>query len=97
MAYRIEYSGCGAPAAKKPERFLRLQAMTAAFLLLFVLMVRAWFPAGAERLREVFLPKPPTATQDAFHTLLGDLRSGEPFGEALTAFCQQVIDDAAAQ
>ncbi len=92
MSYRIEYG----PAI--PERYIkkknpvRLQAMTAACLLLFALLVRQFYPAGVQQLRRILLPAAPTVTQQALDALMGDLRDGEPLGDAFTAFCTYIID-----
>lgn len=95
MAYRIDYGG--SPPISKPQSRLRLRTMTAAFFLLFVLLVRSRWPDGTEKLRHALLPGTQRETQTAFDTLLGDLRTGQPLQEALHAFCQQLVDDAASQ
>lgn len=92
MSYRIEYGPAIPPQYVKKPKFLRLQIMTAVCLLLFSLLVRQLFPAGAQQLRHMFLPGTPTVTQTALDALMCDLRNGEPLGDALTAFCMYIVD-----
>lgn len=66
--------------------------MTAACLLLFVLFVRQAWPEGTAKLQEFLLPGEPTVTQEAFDTMIDKIQDGEPVREALTAFCQKVVD-----
>lgn len=93
MGYRIEYGPTEEKMRKSSGMVRRLQVLTAAFLLLFILLVRQAWPEGTAKLREFLLPGEPSVTQAAFGDLLTDIREGSPFREALTAFCQQVIDN----
>ena len=92
MAYRIEY-GSAVPTQyiKKPKP-QRLQILTAVCLLVFSLFVRQHFPAGMQKLRQLLLPGTLTVTQEALDGLMGDLRNGENFTSAFTAFCEYIID-----
>jgi len=92
MPYRIEYGSAIPPQYIKKTNPLRLQIMTAACLVTFSLLVRQFFPAGTEKLREILLPGTPTVTQDALDILMGDLRNGEPITDAFTAFCVYIVD-----
>lgn len=92
MAYRIEYGPAVPEQYIKRKNPLRLQILTAAFLLTFSLLVRQYFPAGTQKLRQFLLPGSHSVTQDALDLLMGDLRSGEPIGDALTTFCVYIID-----
>ena len=92
MAYRIEY---GPPIPEKylnKENPLRLQVMTALCLLIFTLLVKAWFPAGTQTLQQLLLPGVPSVTQQALDALMSNIHSGESLGDACTTFCQQIID-----
>lgn len=95
MAYRIVYG----PEIKAPRRFenrqLRRQILTAAFALLFVLLVRQLWPEGMTVLRELLLPGEPAITEQAFSDMIGNLHDGSPVGEAVTAFCRQIIENGA--
>lgn len=94
MGYRIDYG----PAPKtRPAGFrslLRLQLLTAVFLLLFVLGVKKAWPEGTKKLQQLLLPGSSSASMDAFHGFLDDLREGDSFHDAFAAFCREVVDRA---
>lgn len=93
MGYRVEYG----QAERKAPSFLkkyRLHLLTAAFFLLFVLAVKLYWPEGAAVLSSIFLPGEPTEAQAAFAVLVEDLREGQPFSDAVTTFCREIIADA---
>lgn len=91
MAYRIDY---GPAQPEEKSCTLRLQVLTASFLLLFVLLVKQAWPEGTAKLQEIFLPGDAHSTQTAFQELISDLQNGEGLGDAVTAFCEEIIDHA---
>lgn len=93
MAYRIVYGPMPPVSREKNYKFLRIQMLTALFLLLFVLLVRQAWPEGTAVLRSMLLPGEPTVTEAAFSEMVIDIQSGEPVREAFTAFCRQIVDD----
>lgn len=91
MAYRIVY---GQPAPKPVERRSspkHIQAMTAVCLLTFFMLVKIWFPAGTQKLRQYLLPGNPTVTQQALDELVTSVRHGDALRDAFTVFCQEII------
>lgn len=94
MGYRIVYG----PQIKKPIVRTgsngRLRTMIAAAFLVFSLVVRLTWPDGTEVLQSILLPGDLTVTEQAFSVMISDLRDGEPITDAVTVFCQTVIDDA---
>lgn len=95
MAYRINYGPDLSKEQKGSGKQLRWQIMTAAFLLLFVLLVKQTWPDGADKLRTVFLPSG-EGTETAFQEFIDQLHGGDSVGDALTTFCRQVIENAQA-
>lgn len=93
MAYRIVYGPEPKKRTNPPLGQLRIQVLTAVFLLIFVLAVKYGWPEGTAALQRVLLPGEPSVTQQALEGMVSDLQEGEPLGEAFTAFCQQIIDD----
>ena len=90
MGYRVIY---GEDPFEKPKvKGGRLGLMTAGCFLAFVVGVRCFWPAGAERLGRMFLPGEGTVA--ALEQMAEDLQAGEPLGDAVTAFCRQVVEDA---
>ena len=93
MSYRIEY-GPSVPAQyRKKSDPRRLQTLTAVFLLLFVFLVRQFFPAGTLKLRQMLLPASPGITQTALMDMMRSIRAGVSTTDAFTAFCQQIIEN----
>lgn len=94
MTYRIDYAPEKTKKSTELWTKLRLQALTAGLLLLFTLGARYAWPEGRARLREVFLVSEMSQTGRALQAMVDRISDGEPFGEAVTTFCQQVLDDA---
>lgn len=93
MGYRIEY-GPMPKIMKQPKRgMLRLNTMTAVCLLLFILTVKHIWPEGTDILRSYLLPGEPTVTEQAANALISDLRNGESFGNAVTVFCREILEN----
>ena len=93
MAYRVEY---GSREAKRSEirKKKSVGGKAWGFFLLFLLLVRLYWPAGTQVLRELLLPG---ASQTAFaevQTLTQELREGEPFGQALENYCRRILAEA---
>lgn len=79
--------------SEKKRGPLRLQFLTTVFLLLFTLAVRQFWPEGTRMLREFLIPGEPTVTQAAFSEMVTEIQAGEPLGDAVTAFCRQIVED----
>lgn len=94
MGYRIDY---GPPIVRRKGggRVLRLQLMTAAFLLLFVLLVKHQWPEGSGKLRQYLMPGI-DAQELCFAEFVEEIQGGEPVGQALTSFCRSILDNARA-
>ena len=86
MGYRIVYGED--PVIQKKSR---LGLWTAAFLLVFVSVVRLTWPGGTEYLRNIFEPAPQSA--EAFSEMVENVGAGQGMGEAVTAFCRSVVSN----
>lgn len=94
MAYRIVY-GPDIPAQyRKRARSHRLQVMIAVCLLIFALLVKQFFPAGADKLQQLLLPGVQTTTQLALSELMNDIQEGITLGDAFTVFCREILENA---
>lgn len=91
LSYRIVYGPVPKMKRGGQGRRLRIQLMAAVFFLIFVLGVRLVWPEGSELLQSYLLPGEKGVTEAAFSVMITDLQAGEPLGEAVTAFCRQVI------
>lgn len=94
MGYIIAYNGADAVKRATMHRKSKLPALTVAFLLTFLLLTELFWPAGKEKLRHILLPGDPDVTAHAVTVLVDDLRAGEPVGEAVKAFCSEILDHA---
>lgn len=93
MAYRIDYS-TGQPKRQKLSALnktaaTKVSGIIAAFLLLAVLV-----SLGGEQIKDFLLPGDPEITETALQEMAVDIREGEGFRDAFTAFCQKIIDGA---
>ena len=93
MGYKIVYGDGPKSVYDKNVTGNRLRILTAACFLAFCLLVRLVWPEGVAVLRDVMLPGEETVTELAFESMLDNLRSGEPVGDALTVFCREVIQN----
>ena len=94
MCYRIEY---GPEIRSKPSNrrtFFRIPVLTAVFFFLFLLSVRIWWDDGSKLLRQWMIPAEFSATEEAFSSMVENLRSGAELKDAVTTFCQELLSDA---
>lgn len=90
MGYRVEYRPIG-KQRRREKQVCRLPALTASFLLLFVLLVFSFWPKGAEILKEIVIPGEPRVTVAAMEAFSVQLREGEAVSDAFAAFCQTIL------
>ena len=91
MSYRIEYNPeknrkYPLPTAGKPKWLIAVLAIMA---LMFALQ-------SIDRnytLKSWLLPGDPEVTETAFSAMVDDIRGGEPVGDAVTAFCLEIIQN----
>ncbi|MBO5954112.1 MAG: hypothetical protein J6Q53_08385 [Oscillospiraceae bacterium] len=92
MGYTVHY-GTATPKRFKKTR-LRIR-IPAAVLLLFVSVtaIRSIWPGEMELLRHTLLPWTQESAQAAFSELVEDLSAGGSFADAVTAFCQELLNE----
>ena len=95
MGYQIVYGPTEDMHTKSVRSSVRFRTMVAAALVLFALTVRLTWQEGADILREYLIPGERTLTQQAFLELVVDLRQGEFLKDALTVFCQRILNESA--
>ena len=88
MGYRIVYGKD--PVCRNAAGTGRLRVMTAAAMLLFVVLVRCAWPEGREILRDVLIPEERMIA--AFSDMVAQVDNGQGIGEAVTAFCRTVVE-----
>lgn len=93
MSYKIVYGPEMKQEKKLRSSVMGLRTKIAAFLLLFAVTVRLAWPEGTAVLREILIPTDLTAAEQAFQSMMEDLRRGENLGDAITVFCRQIIEN----
>lgn len=91
MGYQITYSD--GSIQKKTTRRRRIKwkpvlLSVTAMVLTSVLAV----PSGRMWVRDLLLPGDEEVTAAALHGLVEDLNAGEPLGDAVEAFCREIIN-----
>ena len=93
MGYKIIYGPEFESPSHHPTDTWRIRILTALFLLLFCASIRFLWPEGTSILKSFLLPGTPTATEQAFLTMMEDLRIGQSLSASVTTFCKTVLAD----
>ena len=91
MGYIISYHGADSVKIPTVPRRSRMLSLTLGFFLAFLLLTRLFWPAGSAKLRQFLIPGDPDVTGHAAALLVEELRTGEPAGEAIKAFCSEIL------
>ncbi len=94
MAYSIQY-GAGEIRKEeiKPAGFpYSRQLLTGAAI--FLLLMGIFSFIGVDNIKTFLLPGDPAVTEAAFVGMVEDIRAGERLSDAVTAFCQEIMDGA---
>ena len=94
MGYRIDYAGMPVTKIIRPKNGIGLRAMVAAAFMVFCVMVRLLWPEGTNTLKTFLVPGELSVTEQAFSTLVTDLREGQTLEDSIWCFCKSVIDQA---
>lgn len=92
MSYRIEYDCPG--NLHSPKKHTNLMRCIAGFFLLFLLLTQLFWPAGAQKLRQVFFPWDEEVTAKAFSGLVISVQQGDELSNAVSVFCREIITHA---
>ena len=94
MAYRIDY-GSGATHRRPIRRYFTAATVKTGLIILFLIAAALTVKFyGLNWVKEVLLPGDPKTTETALHNMTEGLQSGESILEAVTAFCQEIVDSA---
>ncbi len=88
MGYRISYQG---GAAEKISVRSRKKLKWIPFVAVLFMLAMTIFPAGRLTLWNIFLPGNEAVTAEALESLAAELMAGEPLGDAVEAFCLEII------
>ena len=89
MGYRVDY-----PPKKRPRKGAGLAVCTAAWMLVFFLLVGLYWPEGARQLKNMLTPGDPARTTAALEQFAGELRQGGQLGQSLERLIARVKDGA---
>lgn len=94
LGYRIVYDSGTSVKTPIREPKSRLLMMICGCLLLFGLLTKLFWPAGADKLRSILIPGDPDITTRAASEMVEDLRSGMSVEDAVQAFCREILNEA---
>lgn len=91
MSYKISY-GNESEKSKITGRIWR--PAIAGLVLSLAIMARFVFPKDTKQLTEALFPLTSESVQTALEVFTENIKAGESFNEAATAFCLEIIDEA---
>lgn len=83
MGYRIVYG-------RKERKRISPKKIGAIFAVMIVVAI-LMLPSSRAVVAEILLPGDPEVTASALQTLVSDLGEGQGIGDAVTAFCHEII------
>lgn len=96
MGYRIVYGAEPYRYGSDASGWKRILGMAVGCFLIFLVLTMQFWPEGRGVLEKMLLPGDPMVTKQAFSVMAEQLKAGEAIGDAVAAFCQEVIDGAEA-
>lgn len=91
MSYRITYTSFG-EEKKMPESKRKWTGVAAAVLVMvLVIGAIAVKNTGLRWVQTFLLPGDPAVTAAALEDMVEDLKNGDSLGEAVTAFCREIV------
>lgn len=91
MGYRIEYDTGNQKYEVHQVAAWRFPLMAAGAFIGFLLLTWAFWPEGAELIREAMIPGDNAQTVQALQGMAEELRGGASIRDAVTAFCREII------
>lgn len=93
MAYKISYGAMPGKSKSKQNR-LPLRLAAGVFAIVLAITLRFLYPEETRRFSNALFPMTAASSQEALAAFAENIRAGESFGDAATAFCQEILDDA---
>lgn len=87
MAYRIVYGPEPKPKQKGSKRWIAMLCAAA-------LLAGLFLTGAGESLKNWLLPGDPEVTAAALDSLVQGIREGEDLGDAVGAFCREIVENA---
>ena len=94
MAYSIDYNAGEIKKVEfKPLR-KRVKRKILTFVAIAFTVIGITQAVGSDAVKEFLLPGDPAVTEAALTGMIEDIRAGESVGDAITAFCREILDSA---
>ena len=93
MGYRISYEN-GGSREQVPDKLFRNPGRGKLFILILVLTIVCCALWRNENIRRSLLPGDPVVTEAAIDNFVESIQGGDGIGNAVTAFCREVIEGA---
>ena len=90
MAYQISYGGTA--VKKNFEERSVISKYLGRMILTACICLSAVIALNSESVQKFLIPGEDAVTKEAFHVFVEELRNGEDFRNAATAFCREIID-----
>lgn len=94
MGYTIQYGPSGKAETAWRGRRKKKTRIRISLVLLAAVCAFGVLAGGVEKVWEFLIPGDPEITKAAFMQFTEDIRQGGSVGEAITAFCREIIDNA---
>jgi len=94
MPYRVEYSWDTKWERQDEGWGMRLVVFTAAFFMLFLVLVNTYWQEGREVLLKLVFPGDTEAAMSAVSGFTANLEQGIPLKAAAEAFCRELLNRA---
>ena len=91
MSYKISYGDNGNEGSRQPHIF---KVVAALLMVLLVVAARLRYPKEMKQLSQALFPLTSVSSQQAIEVFKHNISAGESLGGAITAFCQEIINEA---
>ena len=89
MSYKISYG----VMTNSKKKYHSIRATAAISALVLALTLRFLWPEEVGRITDMLFPMTSESSQAAFETFSQNIRAGESFGDSVTAFCLEILND----
>lgn len=94
MGYRIQYGQTMTKTPIADKKILRKPKKLRLLIPVCIIFLIALMWIKKDTLRDFLIPGDEAVTEAAVADFVKDLRTGENFSDAITAFCQEIIENA---
>lgn len=92
MSYEISYGITSEKKTISANKRVGI-AVLGALLVVLATLARFFYPDETRQLSDALFPLTSETTQQALKTFSQNIREGDSFGDAVAAFCQEIVDE----